>query len=202
MSEIISANRPIIPLTCIAVLLGASSFLPGGDAETQRSFEPANIVAQTVPTDLEKEQALQEIMQIKSRLGGSVLKGSLLDGTDAEEVDPLDNSLREIMDLPTAKTNSRPSAVRPSEPMAVVSKMRSRIAQLDRVANEIEAFRHYRSADELREIAGELRLIARQLDVPPASGRASIGPIPRRSTSTPSGDNLLHRPSDPLSDCR
>ena len=107
------------------------------------------------------EQAFNEIKQIREQLGGSVLRGSVL---DAEGNDSFEAGVRKSLGLPEAPGRTRVS--REMEPQAIVKRLRDHCSELDRIANEIERLREYRNADQLRATAKELRLIARHFDSP------------------------------------
>ena len=113
------------------------------------------------------ESQLLEIQKIRSQLGGGVLKGTLLDDGTTSGI--FESKIRSAMGLP-------PAPKQPADTNDVmVRKLRMHCARLDRIANAIEELREYRNADALRESAGELRQIARQLDAVPLSEKRTAG---------------------------
>ena len=122
-----------------------------------------------------KESAFNEIKQIQQRLGGSVLQGSTLMNESSEPLANFDTHVREQLGLPPLKvtpdTNSEDQTSlklgfldgkRPESKL--VRTVREQVTKLDSIANDIESLRAYAQADELRETAKKLRLIARELD--------------------------------------
>ena len=122
--------------------------------------EPSELVEQpALPAgENQADSVLREITQIRNQLGGSVLKGTILhDATDAG----FDTSVRQLSE---AKTNDR-QRDRPTS-SEIVHVVRRQCAELDNVANRIEMLREYHNADQLRNVANELRQLARALDHP------------------------------------
>lgn len=117
------------------------------------------------------EQELLEIEQLKKRMGGSVLRGTVLDG-NAEEADQIFNAeLRSKLGLKDLKgpSGSVPATPTRMSSPELVKTMRAHGAILDRIANDIEAMRQYEKADQLRLTAHELRRVARSYDKPAGS---------------------------------
>lgn len=152
---------------------------------------------QTTADVLLQEQELAEIERIKRTLGGSILRGSILDTQDESLEAASKQEIRRAVGLPqidssdlAVPANDRPktdlgSSLRHAgltkiAPVdagdqdamnAIVDKLRSRVLQLQTIAHQLESIRHYNAADDLREAADELRMIARQLDRRPVGSR-------------------------------
>lgn len=115
----------------------------------------------------EGEEVLAELKQIREKLGGSVLRGSLLDNRAPSDDVESDSELRSLLGLP----ESKPTLSGPRTAREIIVLLRKHSARIDRIANGIESLREYKNADELRDTARELRMIARQIDVPKDRGR-------------------------------
>lgn len=175
------ARRGILTL---AILLICTVPL-GGDAPKSGGSQPAseNTLLEALgqsfssPTDPPAEQAMEEIKRIRERLGGSVLRGSLLDAAADKAESEFDSGIRKFLGIEQVPSPSRTQVMSSAK---VVSTLREHGVELDRIANEIEAFRQYQHADQLRKTATAIRLIARHLDA--ESGRtrdAVLHSVPR-----------------------
>lgn len=157
----------------------------------------APVATEESAEDLLRNQELAEIEQIKRKLGGSILRGSILDPNDESLEAASNQEIRRAVGLPRSdnRNANRPQVARsksvagaspllvsPSESGAdghgsqdamygVVIKLRTRVLQLETIAHQLESIRHYDVADDLRDAAAELRMIARQLDPRPAGSR-------------------------------
>ena len=174
-------------------------------ATAKASAEELSAPAKILPTQepvaaadvLLQEQELAEIERIKRTLGGSILRGSILDTQDESLEAASKQEIRRVVGLPqidssdlAVPANDRPktdlgSSLRHAgltkiAPVdagdqdamnAIVDKLRSRVLQLQTIAHQLESIRHYNAADDLREAADELRMIARQLDRRPVGSR-------------------------------
>lgn len=150
-------SKPILLPLGLGVALCVTHVL-GTDPQTQ--VAPTEGVAEG---ELGNAQALKEISHIREKLGGSVLKGSVLDSSgDAG----FDAELRNMLELPnkTAATKPPPRLTQSQ----IVTMLRTHSSRLDGIANQIEKLRQYNNADQLRDMADQLRRVARQMDAPVA----------------------------------
>lgn len=147
-----------------------------------------------IVVDAEARQTLDEIEKIRNQLGGGVLKGTSLQA--AEDDHTFDESVRRILQsknaqpatwnieqspvsrsklngpkVATPNTTSPHSSVSNRSPRQIVELMRTRSVQLEAIANQIETLREYDKADQLRNIATDLRILARQFDAPKSGTR-------------------------------
>lgn len=141
-------------------------------SQSLNGVEPQKATPVDVNQLQEQQQVLRDISNIRRKLGGSVLKGSVLDAGDLES--DFQNEVGEMIGIPDA--GKRLVATKKMAFPDVVKKLRTHSSELDRIANEIEPLREYNNADHLRNTANELRQIARQFDTQPAAKKSSAKP--------------------------
>ena len=152
-------------------------------------------------SDAETRQTLDEIEKIRNQLGGGVLKGTSLQAAEDDhtfdesvrrilqaknakpgvknaqpatrniEQSPVSRSKLNGPKVATANTTSPHTSVSNRSPGQIVELMRTRSVQLEAIANQIETLREYDKADQLRNIATDLRILARQFDAPKSGTR-------------------------------
>jgi len=171
-----------------------------------RCVAAATIVLMTIgrlageeePTTAPSEPALEEIERIRQRLQIDPLKGTMFDQERDEEQtetepstqdsagdDEFSPALRRVWNERQAEpAQPATDANRPlrqaesevSNDAELIESLREAARRLDRKANDLEQYRHYASADQLRDLADQLRLQARQYDLPEAQHRATGDP--------------------------
>ena len=108
------------------------------------------------------EQLLGELTKLREEVGDSVLAGTILEPTRTESEEGFARGVQKLLGVPqhTVKTQKQVSVTTPE----MVKTLRRQCVTLDRIAGELEQLRQYQHADELRDAARQLRLIARRLD--------------------------------------
>lgn len=150
------SHRSISLLCATAIVAFSLSFattISGSDPQ------PADDSLAQAGSQLEREAALKDISRIREQLGGSVLKGSILEPAGKNQL-IFDTGLRSELGLPL---QTSPSVATRSK-SEMIKSLRTHCAKLDEIANHIETLREYEHADALRESAADLRLMARQMD--------------------------------------
>ena len=99
---------------------------------------------------------------MRDEVGGSVLRGTVLEVEPDEAKAEFDRSLRKVLGLPPDEVADQERQSPRKTPQEIVKILRVHGVHLDRIANDIEELKQYRHADQLRETARQLRLIARQ----------------------------------------
>ena len=156
---------PFKLLFCCIFLLAVPIVLGEGQPKGN-SQKAGGTVHPIASSDAANEEVLAELKRIRRKLGGSVLQGSLLDNSVLPIDEESDSGMRKVLGLP--------EAIQPDGHMTshqVVKSLRVHCTRIDLIANEIESLRQYDNADQLRDTARQLRLIARQFDGHPKDAR-------------------------------
>jgi hypothetical protein len=162
MRRYLAAAALLLACGVLAVLLTSRlrAEAPGRESADDARTQPERQHAP--PAD--RARMLNELIELRDEIGGGVLRGSLLEPSPAESRMEFAHGLEQAMQLPpTQATTPGLVVAAPAEAVKPVGVIRKNCRQLDRLAAEIEDLGRYETADQLREVAHELRLIARQL---------------------------------------
>ena len=151
---------------CLFGVVSAPTLL--GDDQAPPSVQikeshPGRETRKLLPSrDLAGADVLRELVKLREEVGKSVLSGTLLEASPEESRAEFARGVRKVLGLAEATLVQQDRAVGTKTPQEIVKTLRAHCVHLDRIASEIEELKQYDNADQLRETAKQLRLIARQ----------------------------------------
>lgn len=116
---------------------------------------------------------VSELLELRKSVGGSVLEGTSLEPSAQEQEDAFRIGVQRAATEPPLLPAAPPRLSKNQSEENTVTMLRKCSARLDRIANDIEPLREYHNADELRDMATALRLLARRMDSTPNKKTAS-----------------------------
>ncbi len=147
-------------VVCAPTLLGDDQ-APPSVQDKESHPDPATRKLLPAP-DLAGAEVLRELVKLREEVGESVLSGTVLEASPEESRAEFARGVRKVLGLSEDTLVKQNRAAGTKTPQEIVKTLRAHCVHLDRIAREIEELRQYDNADQLRETAQQLRLIARQ----------------------------------------
>ncbi len=147
-------------VVCAPTLLGEDQAPPSvQDKESLPEPETGKLLPSP---ELAGAEVLRELVKLREELGESVLRGTVLEAPPEESKAEFARGVRRSLGLSGDTLVKQNRAAGTKTPQEIVNILRAHCLHLDRIAGEMEELKQYDNADQLRETAMQLRLIARQ----------------------------------------
>ena len=147
-------------VVCAPTLLGDDQ-APPSVQDRESHPEPATPKLLPAP-DLAGADVLRELVKLREEVGENVLSGTVLVASPEESRAEFARGVRKVLRLSEDTLVKHDRVAGTKTPQEIVETLRAHCVHLDRIAREMEEIRQYDNADQLRETAKQLRLIARQ----------------------------------------
>lgn len=142
--------RMILPLATALVSVSCVIPVRNANAEKSESKSPVRVAATQESPASPSGEVVQEILKIQEQMGGSIVRDRPgLQGWGGEPTEP------------APKQQILPAE--PKKPASPIAALRHAAWQLECSAHQLEQIELYERADEMRKLAGKLRLDAREL---------------------------------------